>query len=66
MSEESNPEADVKARIEELLVEVRELRQRRKQSKEPKAREVLARQIADLQDQVAFLQRQLPEGAGQS
>ena len=66
MSEESNPEADVKARIEQLMLEISQLRQRRKGSKEPKAKEILARQIADLQDQVAFLQRQLPEGGGQS
>lgn len=66
MSEEFNPEADVKARIEQLMLEISQLRQRRKHSKEPKAREILARQIADLQDQVGFLQRQLPEGGGQS
>jgi len=66
MSEESNPEADVKARIEELLVEIRELRQRRTHSKDTKAKEILARQIADLQDQVGFLQRQLPEAGGES
>ena len=48
------------------MLEISQLRQRRKHSKEPKAKETLARQIADLQDQVAFLQRQLPEGGGQS
>ncbi len=62
MSKESNPESDVKEQIEQLLLEIKELVRRRKEVKNPHAGEVLTDQIQDLEDQVSFLQRQLPEG----
>lgn len=62
MSKEFNPEADVKGQIERLLLEIRELIERRKKTADPQAGDVLTGQIKDLEDQVAFLQRQLPEG----
>ena len=62
MSKEFNPEADVKEQIEQLLLEIKDLVRRRKEAKDPHAREVLTDQIQDLEDQATFLQRQLPEG----
>ena len=64
MSKEFNPESDVKAQIERLLLEIKELRGRAAHSKDPKAAEVIDKQVADLEDQVAFLRRQLPEAGG--
>ena len=61
MSKEFNPEADVKAEIERLLLEIKELGELRKQTKDPKATAVLEQQVEDLQNQVAFLRRRLPE-----
>ena len=61
MSKEFNPEADVKGQIERLLLEIKELAQRREDTADPQAGEVIAGQIKDLEDQVAFLQRQLPD-----
>ena len=61
MSKESNPEADLKAQIERLLLEIKELGERARTSKDPKAAGVLEKQIADLQDEVAFLRGRLPE-----
>lgn len=60
MSKEFNPEADVKGQIEKLLLEIKELAQRREDTTDAQAGEVIAGQIKDLKDQVAFLQRQLP------
>ena len=60
MSKEFNPEADVKGQIERLLLEIKELAQRREDTADPQAGEVLTNQIKDLEDQVAFLPRQLP------
>ena len=60
MSKEFNPEADVKGQIERLLLEIKELVQRRDDTTDPQAGEVLTDQIKELEDQVAFLQRQLP------
>ena len=61
MSKEFNPEADLKAQIERLLLEIKELRDRRKQTTDPKAVAILDQQVEDLQNQVAFLRRRLPE-----
>ena len=63
MSKEFNPEADVKGQIEALLLEIKELRERRAGSEDPEAAKVIDEQIADLTNQVDFLRRQLPEGA---
>ena len=60
MSKEFNPEADLKGRIERLMLEIKELTQRRKDSADPQADSILADQIKDLEDQAAFLKRQLP------
>ena len=60
MSKEFNPEADVKAQIERLMLEIKELTQRREDSADPQADSILADQIKDLEDQTAFLKRQLP------
>ena len=60
MSKEFNPEADVKGQIERLLLEIKELTQRREDTTDPNAGEVITDQIKDLEDQVTFLQRQLP------
>ena len=65
MSKESNPEADVKAQIERLLLEIKELRERARTSKDPKAAGVLEEQIADLEDEAAFLRGRLPEAGTQ-
>lgn len=62
MSKESNPEADVKGQIERLLLEIKELAERREKATDPQAGDIIAGQIQDLEDQVVFLQRQLPEG----
>ncbi len=62
MSKEFNPEADVKGQIERLLLEIKDLTQRRQETDDTQATEILTDQIKDLEDQVAFLQRQLPEG----
>ncbi len=62
MSKEFNPETDVKAQIERLLLEIKELSQRRADTTDPQAGEILTDQIKDMEDQIAFLQRQLPEG----
>ena len=61
MSKEFNPEADVKGQIEKLMLEIKELNQRREDSADPQADSILADQIKDLEDQAAFLKRQLPE-----
>ena len=60
MSKEFNPEADLKGEIEQMMLEIKELAQRREGAKDPQAGEVIAGQIKDLEDRVAFLQRQLP------
>ena len=60
MSKEFNPEADLKGQIERLMLEIKELAQRREDTADAQASEVIAGQIKDLEDQVAFLQRQLP------
>ncbi|MCK4627136.1 MAG: hypothetical protein KAV00_17625 [Phycisphaerae bacterium] len=60
MSKEFNPEADVKGQIERLMLEIKELNQRREESVDPQADSILADQIKDLEDQAAFLKRQLP------
>ena len=62
MSKEFNPEADVKGQIERLLLEIKDLTQRREENDDSQATEILTDQIKDLEDQVTFLQRQLPEG----
>ena len=62
MSKEFNPEADVKGQIEKLMLETKELNQRREDSADPQADSILADQIKDLEDQAAFLKRKLPEG----
>ena len=61
MAEEYNPESDIKGRIEQLLLEIKELKQRRDKAKDAESAEVLDQQIKDLEDQVEFLRRQLPE-----
>jgi len=61
MAEEYNPESDIKGRIEQLLLEIKELQQRRNKAKDAESAEVLDQQIKDLEDQVEFLRRQLPE-----
>jgi hypothetical protein len=61
MSKEFNPEADVKAQIERLLLEMKELRELGEQTKDPKAAGVLEKQVEDLRSQVEFLRRRLPE-----
>ncbi len=61
MSEEFNPEANVKAEIERLLLEIKQLRELRKQTKDPKAAAILDGQVEDLADQVAYLRQKLPE-----
>lgn len=60
MSKEFNPEADVKGQIEQLLLEIKELTERREKTSDPQAGDIIAGQIRDLEDQVSFLQRQLP------
>ncbi len=62
MSKEFNPEADVKGQIERLMLEIKELTQRREDTTDAQAGEILTGQIKDLEDQAAFLKRQLPEG----
>lgn len=62
MSKEFNPESDVKAQIERMMLEIKELTQRREESSDPQADSILTDQIKDLEDQAAFLKRQLPEG----
>jgi len=61
VSEEFNPEADVKAEIERLLLEIKRLRELRKQTEDPKAAGILGKQVEDLTDQVAYLRQKLPE-----
>lgn len=60
MAEEYNPESDIKGRIEQLLLEIKELKQRRDRAKDAESAEVLDQQIKDLEDQVEFLRRQSP------
>ena len=62
MSKEFNPESDLKGQIETLMLEIKELAQRRESTTDPQADDIIAGQIKDLEDQVAFLQRRLPEG----
>ena len=61
MSKEFNPESDVKEQIEQLLLEIKDLVNRRKKTTDAQAVKVLTGQIKDLEDQVSFFQRQLPE-----
>lgn len=60
MSSVYNPESDTKAEIERLELAVRDTRRRQQQARSPEDKRVLARQIDELNQRVAFLRSQLP------
>ncbi len=60
MSTVYNPESDLMAEIERLELEARELRRKVEYARSSESRRVLNRQMAELEDQIAFLRKRLP------
>ena len=60
MSSVYNPEADVMAEIERLEIESREVRRRIEHARNEADKRVLNKQLAELKQQIEFLQSKLP------
>jgi len=60
MSSVYNPEADVMAEIERLEIETREVRRRIEHARNEADKRVLNKQLAELKQQIEFLQSKLP------
>lgn len=60
MSTVYNPEADTIAEIERLELDAREIRRRIEHVRKGEDKRVLNKQLAELQDQIAFLRKRLP------
>ena len=60
MSSVYNPEADVMAEIERLELEGREIRKRVEHARNEADKRVLNKQLAELKQQIEFLQSKLP------
>ena len=59
MSEAYNPETELFAKLETLELDARQLAQKRDQAKTPEDRQVLERQLKEVEDQVAVLKSKL-------
>ena len=59
MSSVYNPEAETKARIEQLEMEVRDVRRRIEHVVSPQDREVLNKQITELREEIEHLRSKL-------
>jgi hypothetical protein len=60
MSAVYNPEADVMAEIERLEIEARDIRKRIEHTSNSEDKRVLNRQLGELEQQIAHLQKRLP------
>ena len=59
MSEAYNPETELFAKIETLELEARQLAQKRDQAQNPDDRQVLERQLKEVENQIATLKNKL-------
>jgi len=59
MSEAYNPETELFAKIETLELEARQLAKKRDQAKNPDDRQVLERQLKEVEDSISVLKSKL-------